>query len=775
MDKRSAVMLRWLKRKKVFLFGVFSGCALAFYALSPDRLFDSSYSTVVYAADGSLLGARVAADEQWRFPPGQNLPEFYQTALLEFEDKHFDIHPGIDPLALLRATKANLIAGKVVQGGSTITMQVVRMALENQPRTFWQKLKEMVLALRIELVYNKSQILQLYAAHAPFGGNVVGIDAAAWRYFGRDIGNLTQAEYALLAVLPNAPTALRPGKNTEFLIQKRNKLLKRLFLKGKIGEMEYELACGEPLPTKPHALPEWAPHFTEWANAVQNGTRVNSTLQLPIQELTSTILGGYHKKLAAQGVHNAALIVANTKTGEVLAYHGNTKAGLAHDEFVDIAQRPRSSGSILKPFLYGAMQRNGLLLPDELVVDIPTFISGFNPENYARTYDGMVPASDALARSLNVPAVRELKKMGVASFKAELQKLGFSTVNRSAENYGLSLTVGGAEVTLWDVCKAYTTMGSAVLRANYSMQSAELHIFAEDTLNPTPAYDAGAAYLTLKALQQHDDAFDGDGFVNDYAQRIAWKTGTSYGYRDAWAVGVTANFVVAVWIGNADGEGRPGVVGAQVAAPIMFHVFSSLGESAQPFEPPFNHLKRAVVCQKSGALASVYCADTASRWVANGVENANRCTYHVPVLLDASKKHRVLPSCATEEVQQVSWFVLPPACAYYYKKKHPDYQPLPPIAASCRATSGSVPMQLIYPSNFQKVIKTKQLDGSQGVAVFKLAHNQPQKKVFWHANEVYLGTTENTHEMPINLPPGSYVLRVVDEDGQEVTQPFLML
>jgi penicillin-binding protein 1C len=247
-------MKRWLKKYRYFLLGTVVVLAVAFYFMLPNQLFKTDYSTVVYSRHGDLLGARIAADGQWRFPPHQELPATYKTALLTFEDKHFYRHPGIDPFALARAFKANIKAGHVVQGGSTITMQVVRMALENQPRTYGQKLKEMILALRIELAYSKEEILLLYAAHAPFGGNVVGLEAASWRYFSRPPHALSHAEYALLAVLPNAPSAMRPGKNRDDLLAKRNRLLGKLHDQGKLSDDDYRLALLEPLPAEPNPL-----------------------------------------------------------------------------------------------------------------------------------------------------------------------------------------------------------------------------------------------------------------------------------------------------------------------------------------------------------------------------------------------------------------------------------------------------------------------------------------------------------------------------------------
>jgi penicillin-binding protein 1C len=769
-------MKRWLKKYRHFLLGTVVVLAVAFYFMLPNQLFKTDYSTVVYSRHGDLLGARIAADGQWRFPPHQELPATYKTALLTFEDKHFYRHPGIDPFALARALKANIQAGHVVQGGSTITMQVVRMALENQPRTYGQKLKEMILALRIELAYSKEEILLLYAAHAPFGGNVVGLEAASWRYFSRPPHALSHAEYALLAVLPNAPSAMRPGKNRADLLAKRNRLLGKLHDQGKLSDDDYRLALLEPLPAEPNPLPDITPHISQYALNTAKGKVIQTTINKELQLQTGDILNHYYLWFRRNGVHNAGILVADVVSGEVLVYHGNTPAGSDHGQFVDVCRAPRSSGSILKPFLYNAMLQSGQLLPDQLVPDIPTFLSGFKPENYARVYEGAVPASEALARSLNVPAVLELKQFGVSRFKTELHEHGFTTVNRSADNYGLSLILGGAEVTLWDVCQAYLGMAQNVLRAQGENDLPALRMIQDATQAQSPKKDPAAAYLTLEALRTANHNYRQSGIHEFASNNIAWKTGTSYGFRDAWAVGVDANYVVAVWVGNADGEGRPGVIGAEAAAPIMFKVFDALPKQRSWFAPPYLFMQEIETCARSGLLASKYCPEKQNHWCAQGAANGTVCSYHQPVLVTVDKTFRLKTDCAAaDQAIQQNWFVLPPAMEYYYKKVHPGYEPLPPLAKSCPGEMNQKPMQLIYPTNYQKVYSAKQLDGKQGPVVFKLAHREADKRVFWHANDTFLGETSGIHDLPVTLSPGTYTLKVVDEDGFELTQELEVL
>ncbi|MBR4739600.1 MAG: transglycosylase domain-containing protein, partial [Bacteroidales bacterium] len=361
-----------------------------------------SYSTVVESAEGELLGARIAADEQWRFPPCDTVPERFATALVQFEDRHFWWHPGVDPSALVRAVRDNLRSGHVVSGGSTITMQVIRLSRQKE-RNLWQKMIEAVLATRLELRYSKRQILALYASHAPFGGNVVGLEAASWRYFGRPAAELSWGEAATLAVLPNAPATLHLSRGRGELLVKRNRLLLRLLEHGDISADTYEAALEEPLPDAPLPLPSWAYHYVE---NCPKGVRTRTGIRLGLQKAVEAAVNRRSDDLAREGIADMAAVVMDNATGEVVAYVGNASPSRSRPGVqVDIASSPRSTGSILKPFLYAAALQEGVILPRTLLPDIPVNLGGFAPQNFDRQYYGAVHANEALARSLNVPSV----------------------------------------------------------------------------------------------------------------------------------------------------------------------------------------------------------------------------------------------------------------------------------------------------------------------------------------------------------------------------------
>ena len=412
-------------------------------------LFDAPCSTVLLDRDGNLLGATVATDGLWRFPPAGRVPERFATCLIQFEDRHFRSHFGIRPQSLVRAWQQNRKAGHVVSGGSTLTMQVARLARDNRRRTYGEKSIEAVLALRIELRWDKDRILAFFADHAPFGGNVVGLDAAAWRYYGRPAERLSWSESATLAVLPNAPSAIYPGKGHAALRAKRDRLLDRLLLIHAIDSLEWSLAKEEPLPGATRPLPQRAPHLlTTLKGQGHDGQLLRTTLQGHLQDRATEAADRYASRLVANEVHNAAAIIMDVPTGAVLAYVGNlSDAGRDHAGDVDIIRARRSTGSVLKPFLYADMLQSGELLRDMLLADVPTRYNDFSPRNYDEQYSGAVPASEALARSLNVPTVRALHTHGVDRTLLMLRAMGLKSIDRSAADYGLSLIVGGAEST----------------------------------------------------------------------------------------------------------------------------------------------------------------------------------------------------------------------------------------------------------------------------------------------------------------------------------------
>ncbi len=759
----------------------------------PQPLFDEPLSVVLEDRNGQLLGARIAEDGQWRFPLQDTIPKKFEEAIIAFEDRRFSKHLGVSFRGLLRAFYQNVKEGRTVSGGSTITMQVIRMAKDNPSRNLWNKLVEIILATRLELKYSKATILQYYASNAPFGGNVVGLEAASWRYFGKKPELLSWSEAATLAVLPNAPGLIHPGRNRAALLQKRNRLLRLLLKAEQIDSITYTLALEEPLPDQPLPLPQIAPHLLDRVvqdQKYKGQARFQSTLDANMQTRVNHILTQHQKQLSNNYIHNAATLVADVETGEILAYVGNViGAGKEHGEMVDIIPAPRSTGSILKPLLYAAMLDEGRIAPQSLIPDIPTQMRGYRPENFSENYDGVVTAKRALVRSLNIPIVILLQRYGLEKFHYQLQKLGFSSINQPPSHYGLPLVLGGAETTLKDITSTYASMARTLL--HFSAQNGQyrkddfrdLHYLKQGkatsdnqlTIRPTH-FKASTIWFTFDAMQEVErPTSEGEWQQFNSSRRIAWKTGTSFGFRDAWAVGVDARYAVGVWVGNADGEGRSGLVGVQAAAPILFDIFNQLPAATHWFNPPYDEMKQIPICKQSGYHPLPICEqDTV--WLPKSVSNLGSCPYHQLLHLDQTEQWQVNSNCvATSTIQHKSWFVLPPVEEHYFKAKNPSYAIAPPFSPSCSNNLSDKPMQLIYPKSFTKIYVPVDLNGERSRIIFSAAHRDPTTSVYWHLDEEYIGTTQHFHELALHPSVGKHLLTLIDEKGNRLVQEFEVL
>ncbi|MCA6011821.1 penicillin-binding protein 1C [Bacteroides thetaiotaomicron] len=751
-------------------------CILAFLVTGyifclPRHLFHVPYSTVVTDRNEELLGARIASDGQWRFPPRNTTPEKIKECLITFEDKHFYHHWGVDPFAIGRAFYQNVKNKRIVSGGSTLTMQTIRLA-RNESRTFREKLIEMIWATRLEFRASKEEILSMYISHAPFGGNVVGLDAAAWRYFGHSADDLSWAESAMLAVLPNAPAMIHLSKGRKTLLDKRNRLLKQLLEKKTIDSSTYELAISEPLPDEPHALPHIAPYLVSRFYQERNGEYSRSTINKGIQTQVEDLAERWSNEFGRSDIRNLAILVIDIPSNQVVAYCGNVHFDRKQGgNQVDVIQAPRSTGSILKPFLYYAMLQEGSLLPDMLLLDVPVNINGFTPQNFSMQFEGAVPASEALARSLNIPAVTMLQRYGVPKFHSFLQQIGLKTINRSSSHYGLSLILGGAEATLWDVTNAYAMMGRSLLQL--PQRSCSLLLPTSRITESTDPFQPGAVWQTFDALKEVNRPEEIDWKSIPSMQTIAWKTGTSYGFRDAWAVGVTPRYAVGVWVGNATGEGKPGLVGAQTAGPVLFDIFNLLPSSSW-FTRPAGIFVEAEVCRKSGHLKGRFCDETDTLLVLPAGLRTEACPYHHLVTLSANESQRIYENCAnTEPTLRKSWFTLPPVWEWYYKQHHPEYKPLPPFKAGCGEDTFQ-PMQFIYPPMNARIKLPKQLDGSKGFLTVELAHNNPNATVFWHLDETYQAQTQDFHKISLQPAAGKHSLTAVDGEGNTISTTFFV-
>lgn len=789
------ILFAWKLSYKVWI-GLFFILFIWFWTSLPNLLFDSPTSYVIEDEKGILLGASIAGDGQWRFPLTNEVPEKFARCIIAFEDKRFYSHWGFDPLALSRAFKQNLKNKQVVSGGSTISMQVIRLS-RKKPRTLWQKMLEVVLAMRLELSYSKAAILALYTANAPFGTNVVGLDAAAWRYFGRSPEQLSWGEMATLAVLPNAPSLVHPGKNRQKLLRKRNQLLDKLVAQRQMDQATAQLAKLEPIPDQPIPLPQLAPHLLsrfkmDFAGFHLNSTRVKTTLKQTLQAHVQALLQRYQPHFKSNGINNAAALVLDVESGNTLAYVGNIidpSNNPESESHVDMIPALRSPGSILKPLLYASMLSDGLLLPHSLVPDVPTQIGGYTPKNFDLGYDGAVPASKALYRSLNIPAVKMLQQYKYERFHQQLQKLGISTLKKPADFYGLSLILGGCEVSMWEIGGVYASMARTLKHysrysGKYDPKDYHLPNYIQTSIKKektgfqvASCLDYGSLWYTFQAMQEvmrPGEELLWEQFSS--SQKIAWKTGTSFGFRDGWAIGLTPSYVVCVWVGNADNEGRPGLTGIEAAAPILFDIFDLLPKGKW-FDIPYTNLTLTPICTQSGFKSGAYCTQKDTLYIPLNGYKTSICPYHQLIHLNRSQTYQVSSDCesVTNMVHQ-SWFILPPSMEYYYKMRHRSYKPLPPFDPACVANrEWRQEMELIYPKNDAKIYVPLEIDGKRGKTIVNAAHHDLHARIFWYLDEGFIGATVSVHQLALDPLPGKHVLTLVDDKGNRLVQTFQIL
>ncbi len=746
-------------------------CAIIFCAIFlaiPPREVPYPLSTVLNDREGNLLSASIAADEQWRFPRPDSIPEKLRTCILLFEDEHFYSHPGINPIAVARAAYQNVARGRVVSGASTITMQVARM-MEANDRTVVQKAIEMAMSLRLELHWSKDEILTTYASMAPFGGNVVGMEAASWRYYGRAPHLLTWAESAALAVLPNQPGVIYPGTGQDELRRKRDFLLRKIHSRGLMDSLDLQLSLEEPLPGTPYDIPQNAPHLLTTIRESNNGQQVKTSIDPFWQRRVTEIVERKHGVLKGNGVDNLAVLVVDLKDGEVLSYVGNTKDATADGFQVDVIQKPRSSGSILKPFLYAAALSEGEILPEMLLPDIPSFFGGYSPKNFSRGYEGVINANQALAMSLNIPFTHLLKDFGYERFHQRLGELGISTLNQPPGHYGLTMVLGGAEVRLWELAQAYFSMYRRL--ANEYNQEISFDFNGQSL--PDANFEEISIWHTFKAMTELKRPGADEHWQNFHSSQVmVWKTGTSFGFRDAWAIGLNGEVLVAVWVGNADGEGRAGMTGATAAGPVLTEVIRLSShdpgwlEGLEPFSISEN------VCSISGMLAGPHCIEINTMKLGQNAQKAGVCSYHVPLWLDETATYQVNRDCyPSDRAVQKSVFILPPAQGFYYAQNHSDYRGKPSTLDGCSLESPGL-LAINYPKPGSKIFIPRELAGQSSEVIIEASHQDMEAQLFWHLNDEFISTTQQEHKQSISLPMGEYQVTVVDGLGNTASRRF---
>ncbi|GAB2957681.1 penicillin-binding protein 1C [Hymenobacter coalescens] len=777
--------VRWLRA------GLLSLVVVLAVALSLNWLFPlppvPPYSPVVLAADGAVLHAYLSPDQKWRLAAElRDITPTLRRALIAKEDRWFYYHPGINPVALLQAAGRNLRGTGRRTGASTITMQVARL-LEPKQRTLGGKLQEMLRALQLEAHYSKDEILQLYLNLVPYGSNVEGVKSAALLYYGQPPHYLSLAQTVTLTVVPNNPTGLAPDRHNARLLRARNAWLRRLGSRGVFPAKDIENALLEPLLARRRAAPQLAPHLSrrlvqEWYRQPATGRAASasagglySTLVRGKQAKAEDLTRQYVRRLAPLGISQAAVLVVNNRTRAVEAYVGSADFGdAAAQGQVDGIRAIRSPGSTLKPFLYAVALDRGLVTPKRVLPDVPTSFGGFRPENFDKRCNGEVTLERSLAYSLNIPAVHVLQQVGVGHFTGQLQRAGFRTVARQAPQLGLSTILGGCGATLEELTGLYATLATG---GRYE----PLHLTQPGRAATAPAQlvSESAAFLVTDILSQLVRPDLPVGYENSLRlPRIAWKTGTSYGRRDAWSIGYNRHYTIGVWVGNFTGQGAPALTGTDVATPLLFDLFNALSynDGGEWYAPPAG-LDFRLVCPVSGQVPGAHCPDQVMDYFLPGVSDVRRCEHQQEVFvaadgavsycracLPAAGYRRVLfPNFSPEVLAFKAAQGLPHAV-------RPPHNPACTLVRAADAAPDQAPRILSPTPNAEYVLDRHDSQQLQ----LRCAAWSDVRQVYWYANDQFVRAAAPTEAVFIRPAAGLLKISCADDHGRNTNVQVLV-
>ncbi len=689
------------------------------------------YAPLIRDRNGHVMHAFLASDQQWRFrtEPGEITPEL-SKALLFKEDRYFYRHPGVNGLAVLRALGNNLFRMKRTSGASTITMQVARL-LRPKRRSYVNKLVEMFRAVQLELHCSKAEILQLYLNLVPYGSNIQGVKAASLLYFDKSPDQLSLAELTALSIIPNRPNSLVMGRDNARIVRERNKWLQRFRAAGLFDSSLIDDALREPLEARRLQAPDAAPQFA-WRLrfAFPGQLDIRSSVDARMQLMAGDIVSSYVQGLRLQQVHNAAVLILDNRSGEVLTYIGSPEfADRAHNGQVDGVKALRSPGSTLKPFLYGLAYDAGYATPQTVINDVPINLAGYCPENYDLQFHGPVSVDEALRQSLNIPAVKVLQQLSVQRFAQELGNAGFRSVREQRRRLGLSMILGGCTVRLEELCVLYAALANGGRAQSLRWTPGKPDTNTVRVLSPAAAWMVSH---TLCELARPDMPQLADAARN--VPRIAWKTGTSYGRKDAWSVGYNGRYTIGVWLGNFNGRGVASLSGAATATPLLFRLFNAVDRdaAAEWLQAP-GELQTRFVCRYTGLLPADSCGEQVMDYYIPGVSGAKRCNHQREVWLSPDGTFSYCTSClpasgyATKMMRDIA-----PELAAWYESRHIPYERIPSHNPACgRVFDGQPPRITTLQGGLTYLITDR---GRQGLQLGCQAASDV-RTVYWYVND----------------------------------------
>ncbi len=752
-----------IKKRKI-LYAFITALLIVF---SADRLFPppnpKPFSKAIYSENGELLKAYLTKDDKWRLrTETEKLPEYLTKAVIEKEDKFFYYHPGVNILAVLRAFYSNITSGERVSGASTITMQLVRI-LEPRERTYFNKFLEAIRALQFELHYSKKEILDLYLSYAPFGGNIEGITSAAYIYFNRSPKELSLAQSIALIIIPNDPNHLRIDLNAEETIKRRNKLLKAFDDEGIFPRDQIKNALAENLKRQRFSAPTKAPHFCNYISQRVEFDTVKTTLRLKNQITCEKLLQKYIAKIKAKGITNGAAIVIDNSNNEIVAYVGSANYfDAAISGQVNGVEAVRSPGSTLKPFLYAFGFDHGIITPRSTLLDIPFDFGGYEPENYDRKFNGLITVDYALVNSLNLPAVAMLRKIGLPEFIATLSQLGFYDIERAKEKLGLSLILGGCGVKLSQLTRAYSTF------ANKGNLFPLRYLKNQKTAEGVKVFSSSASYLIADILSSAERPdIQIEYFANSKLPKFAWKTGTSYGKRDAWAVGFNPRYTIGVWTGNFDGKGSPHLSGTEIAVPLLVELFNAIDFGGSGWFQFPDELSERKVCKLSGLLPSDKCDEFTDDYFIENVSSNKTCDWHYPLFVSDDFQQSFCTECLPDSgYRKIIYPKYPPELIHWLNASGIDYKKPPPHNPKCSVGPGSSELKIISPqAGFEYMIEK----GSERKILLQVACGDRTKKIYWYVNDILIASGRPEEKIYFAPSVEKNKIFCVDDLGQQAS------
>ena len=755
---------RWVGIGTVF----FAVPVLLFSWLAPfpsQAIKHIGYSQTVLDKDGNIIRVFLGSKDRWILPVEMDeINPNLIRATVAVEDKRFWDHHGVDPLAVLRSAWLNVTHQKILMGASTLSMQVIRL-VEDRPRTFPNKVIEAIHDLWLENVYSKKQILKLYFELAPYGGNINGVKAASWRYFRKRPGDLTLAECALLAGIPQSPSRLRPDRHPERARKRREMVLKSMLANVYISQEQFNASGSEPVEVGRNSFPFEALHFGVWVHKAYPAESVLKTSLDPImQTAAEKVLKDRLSELSTYGVQNGAVVILENKTGKIRALVGsNDFFDKEHSGQVNGALSRRSPGSCLKPFTYVIGFDLGLYTPRMILGDVPVQYQGYAPLDYSKKYKGPVTVREALANSLNVPAIEVLQKAGYQRLYMFLKKAGITTLTKPPEQYGLSLTLGTAEVRLLELVNAYAVLARLGIFQPYTGLENAASVKQERLMSD------GSAYLVADILEDSERLVS-SGLVGNRQNlpRVAWKTGTSYGNHDAWTVAYNPEYTIGVWLGNFSGKSSKSLVGIEAAAPVALRLFERIytGKPAPWYKKPASVGTRKV-CLLSGEPASAICPHSAEDLFILGRSMDRQCSVHKKFMIDNETGLAVDEVAKGHFVSEKVYEVWPQAIHTWLEQHDSNYIP-PPIMENgidmARDWEGANP-KILSPVN-QCEYYLDQSRKTEQRLILKADGSYDARKLFWFINGQYVSDGRAGDGFFWPMKAGHQLITVTDDYGR---------